>query len=52
MPTAATGFARSAAPERARWTHRILHALMRALDRFVHGRGGELPPEWFKHPPI
>jgi hypothetical protein len=56
MPVAVIGFARSAASQRRSWVYRGLRALLIALDRLVPPgdawRNGELPPEWFRHPPI
>src|SRR5205823_15074721 len=60
MSVVTTAFERSAAPPRTRWTHRAWHVLQGLevmLDRLVPSRGGtardsELPPEWFKYPPI
>ena len=52
MPLTATGFARSAALARASWIHRFFYALLIALDELVSRRDGELPPGWFKYPPI
>jgi len=32
--------------------HRTLQAVAGALDRLLPPRPRELPPEWFKYPPI
>ena len=56
MPVAVIGFSRSVAPQRRSRAHRALRTLLIALDRLVPPRdawrNGELPPEWFRHPPI
>ena len=54
------GFARSAAPRRSEGEDALRHALRAlcdVLDRLVppaseSPRDAELPPEWFKYPPI
>ena len=59
MPVVATRFERSA-PRRLSWAdgaRRMLRALLGALDRLVPlpgdtPRNAQLPPEWFKYPPI
>jgi hypothetical protein len=59
MSVAATGLQRSPAPFRLSWAkgrRRVLHALIRALDRLVPPGNGsqdaELLAGWFKYPPI
>ena len=59
MSVVTTAFERSAAPSHTRWTHHAWHvmrAILLALDRLVPScrapRDVELPPEWFKYPPI
>jgi hypothetical protein len=59
MSAVATPFRRSPAPFRLSWSkarRRVLQALLNALDRLVPPRDAheqaELPPEWFKYPPI
>ena len=60
MSIGATGFERSAAPRRSSWTRyawRVLWAVLIVLGRLVPPAGyaarqSELPPEWFKYPPI
>ena len=47
-----TGFARPGVSCRATWIALVRHALLLALDRHVCRQDRELPPEWFKHPPI
>ena len=59
MPVVATRFERSA-PRRVSWANgarRLLRELLGALDRLVPPPGdtprvAQLPPEWFKYPPI
>jgi hypothetical protein len=59
MSVVATRFERSA-PRRLSWAdgaRRMLRALLGALDRLVPlpgdtPRDAQLPPEWFKYPPI
>jgi hypothetical protein len=59
MPVVATRFERSA-PRRVSWANgarRLLRELLGALDRLVPApneipRDAQLPPEWFKYPPI
>jgi len=59
MPVVATRFEGSA-PGRLSWANgarRLLRALLGALDRVVPlpgeiPRDAQLPPEWFKYPPI
>jgi hypothetical protein len=59
MSVVATGFERSGVQRRAGPANdmrRVLRALLGALDRLVPPGGSrhdaELPPEWFKYPPI
>jgi hypothetical protein len=59
MSVAATGLQPSPAPfrlSRSKGGRRVLHALLRALDRLAPPRGAredaELPGQWFKYPPI
>ena len=59
MSAVGTAFERSADPRRASWANgprRALRGLLAALDRLVPprdaGPDAELPPEWFKYPPI
>ena len=59
MSLVATGFERSADPRRVSWANgarRMLRGLLAAFDRLVlprdAGPDAELPPEWFKYPPI
>ena len=59
MPVVATRFEGSA-PRRLSWAdgaRRLLRELLGALDRLVPApnetpRDAQLPPEWFKYPPI
>ena len=59
MSVVTTAFERSAAPDRTSGTRHAWHlvgAILLALDRLVPScrapRHVELPPEWFKYPPI
>jgi hypothetical protein len=56
MPLTATAFARSAARSRVGPLRDVLRMLLLSLDRLVPPQGSrqntDLPPEWFKYPPI
>ena len=59
MPAVATRVERAIVPGHRSWSkrgRRVLQALLGVLDRLVPPHAGreeaELPPEWFKYPPI